>query len=172
VAIKTKECSICREAKLLSDFQKHAGCALGVRPECKICLRNIRADYRESYKQRHNKNNRGYYRRRAEDYSLNPGLYLLDIARKRAKKFSLEFNISDSDIHVPERCPITGVKLAIFVTDRSESYRNAASLDRVDNSKGYIVGNVRVISRMANMMKRDLTIETAEKLIQYMKGEI
>jgi hypothetical protein len=46
------------------------------------------------------------------------------------------------------------------------------SLDRVDNTKGYIPGNVRVISRKANIMKADLTVDLLEKLINYIKNEI
>jgi hypothetical protein len=46
------------------------------------------------------------------------------------------------------------------------------SLDRVDNTKGYIPGNVRVISRKANLMKSSLTLDVLEKLIKYIKNEI
>jgi hypothetical protein len=46
------------------------------------------------------------------------------------------------------------------------------SLDRVDNDKGYITGNVRVISRKANLMKSSLTIDILKKLIKYINNEI
>ena len=168
----TKQCSIRGIQKILKSFHNHPGCKLGVRPECKVCLKVKREEYRSSYKTKHNENNRAYYRRRAEDYTINPALYLYTIARKRATKYNMEFTITENDIHVPEKCPITGVKLEVYVNTAKQSYLYAASLDRVDNSRGYIPGNIRVISRKANMMKRDLNIEMAEKLIKYMKGEI
>lgn len=46
------------------------------------------------------------------------------------------------------------------------------SLDRVDNNLGYIPGNIRVISRKANLLKSSLTLDVLEKLIQYIKSEI
>jgi len=168
----TKQCSVCGEKKELREFHNHPGCILGVRPECKKCIKIKREDYRASYKLKHNENNRAYYRRRAEDYTLNPSVYLYTIARKRASKFNVEFSITEEDVKVPEICPITGVKMEVYINSAKQSYLYAASLDRVDNTKGSIPGNVRVISRKANMMKRDLTIDIAEKLLRYMRGEI
>ena len=170
--ILTKVCSSCALEKELKEFHYHPGCKQGVRPECKKCIKLKREEYRQGYKIKHNENNRAYYRRRAEDYTINPSIYLYTIARKRAIKYGVEFTISEDDIKVPEYCPITEVKLEVFVNTAKQSYLYAASLDRIDNNKGYIPGNVRVISRKANMMKRELTIHLAERLIKYMKGEI
>jgi len=45
----------------------------------------------------------------------------------------------------------------------------APSIDRVDNSKGYVPGNVRIISWRANRLKNDATVEEMELIIKYMK---
>jgi hypothetical protein len=74
--------------------------------------------------------------------------YLLAIAKHRAKRKQLEFSIDISDIIIPTLCPVFNVP---FVLDGHSDWNS--TIDRVDNSKGYIKGNVQVISRMANTMK-------------------
>lgn len=93
---------------------------------------------------------------------------LLKDARKRSKEFKREFNLQLEDIIVPERCPILGIPL-IWSID-SKPTNNSPSLDRVDSQKGYISGNVRVISMRANRLKQDSTVNELEKIVTYMKA--
>lgn len=44
---------------------------------------------------------------------------------------------------------------------------NAASLDRIDNSKGYVRGNVMVISLRANAIKNNATAEELTAVAAY-----
>ena len=89
--------------------------------------------------------------------------------RSRAKRAGMEFNLTEEDVLIPDVCPI--LKIPLFFPDNGRS-DNTPSADRVDNSKGYIKGNVRFISLAANIRKGDMTIEQVERLLSYMKGEL
>jgi hypothetical protein len=126
-------------------------------------------EYRKNNKEKRTEYNIVWYKsRRKKDFIKNPQYYLWYVARTRSRKNGSEFSIEPSDILIPEYCPILGCELT-----KGDGYLyNAMSLDRVDNNKGYIPGNVRVISRRANSMKSSLTLDILEKLIKYIKGEI
>lgn len=115
-------------------------------------------------------------RHKCIDYSKswrkrNPEKYILTVAKGRAKKSGLEFNLEVIDISIPEYCPILNIKL---LNAWDEGYRPffSPSLDRIDNSKGYIKGNVKVISNKANYHKSNLSLTDIENLYKYSKGEI
>ena len=75
----------------------------------------------------------------------------------RAKESKKECNIDISDIEIPEYCPYLGIKLS---TDKKDCYNdNYYSIDRIDSTKGYVKGNIQIISRIANTMKSNATIE-------------
>lgn len=77
---------------------------------------------------------------------------LLRRAKVRAKEKNLEFDIEESDIVIPDVCPILKTPFIIRTP-------YTASLDKIDNTLGYVKGNIQVISRKANMMKSDASRE-------------
>lgn len=94
---------------------------------------------------------------------------LLYKAKLRAKEKGLEFTITRDDVHIPTHCPILGEPIQV----RASTFnRWAPSLDRIDNSLGYIPGNVRIISWQANYVKGNMTVEQIERLYLYVKGEL
>jgi hypothetical protein len=102
-----------------------------------------------------------------KDYLANPEKFMLKRGEVRAKNLGLEFNLDITDIVIPAHCPILGIKLKL---DNNVILPTSPSLDRVDNSKGYIKGNVRVISQKANACKSNLSVEDIENLYKYVKG--
>lgn len=82
---------------------------------------------------------------------------LLAQAKNTAKTRGMAFDLELSDIVIPENCPFLGVPLSKVVLQGR--IPNRASIDRKDSSKGYIKGNVQVISSKANRMKNDATKE-------------
>jgi hypothetical protein len=64
-------------------------------------------------------------------------------------------------------CELSGVKLNLSsYTNINKNPIYAASLDRIDNSKGYIKGNIRWVSRAMNWMKNTMSDEMVEELLQ------
>ena len=112
-------------------------------------------------------NKDGRHRRCREcDSAFRPSR-LLSSAKSRAMKSNLDFNLELIDIIIPEFCPILGIKLN---KNRIKFGPDSPSLDRVDTTKGYIKGNVKVISHRANTMKSDMTKEQIRKLYEYVCG--
>jgi len=55
-------------------------------------------------------------------------------------------------------------------------HKYSPSIDRMNPKLGYVKGNVRVISQLANGMKQHATLEEVEQfcktIVGYMKGEL
>lgn len=89
-----------------------------------------------------------------------PERYLWGRAQARALARGIEFTILPEDIKIPEVCPILKVPFQYGT-------RYAASLDRVDSSKGYVKNNIQVVSRKANVMKQDATKEELKEFARW-----
>jgi hypothetical protein len=87
---------------------------------------------------------------------LKPEQLILERTKASAKARGLEFNLDLNDIVIPETCPYTGLALQF---NEGRPKKNSYSVDRIDNSKGYVKGNVEIISYMANVMKQNSTEE-------------
>jgi len=92
--------------------------------------------------------------------------------RASAKERGLEHSISPEDIVIPDKCPILGIKIRGGKGAGSGFKPELASLDRIDSSRGYVPGNVCVISWKANQLKSDNTLETLEQIKSYMQQHL
>lgn len=91
---------------------------------------------------------------------------MLRRAKARAKLKGIEFNLVEADIVIPTHCPILKMPL-MHKKGSPGGSDNSPALDRIDNSKGYVSGNVRVISHLANMMKSSATEEQLLKFADW-----
>lgn len=99
--------------------------------------------------------------------------WALYLARRRAGSLKIPFALVREDLTPPPKvCPVLGIKLDYgkkrYVGDtRDES----PSLDRVIDERGYVSGNVRVISYRANRIKNNGTLEEHRAIVKYLKKE-
>jgi hypothetical protein len=147
-----KICTFCKKAKSLEEFSKtyykHKKHTDGEnrRANCRICEN----------------------KRRKNTYDNNPISRMFMNAKSRARQNNIEFNITSEDVPIPKICPLLEVPL---VLGSAKNYEYSPSIDRIDSTKGYIKGNVRVISLLANRMKSNSTKDQcmlfAKNIINY-----
>ncbi len=87
-------------------------------------------------------------------------------AKKRAKRKDIVFTILKEEIHIPSHCPLLGIPLMKNPNGRYQ-WDNSATIDKIDNNKGYVVGNVWVVSSLANLI---MSSATAEQIIAVGEG--
>lgn len=155
----TRLCKKCQKWLILTEFSTRIAKGkvnLQVREICKKCsLKSVNKDCIYTTPD---------YRRKL--YEKHISKHLLNNAKIRAKLKGIDINITKEDIILPEYCPLLNIPIIIsknFLTD------NSPNLDRIDNNKGYIKGNVWVISKKANTIKSNANIEELELLLNNLK---
>jgi hypothetical protein len=133
--MKTKKCVICNENKTIEEMVKTKQSKDGLSCYCKSCMKIKSKEFRLN----------------------NSKQQMLSNAKSSAKKRGLEFNITIDDIVIPEFCPFLNIKLNFNVGKGLQP--DTPSIDRIDNSFGYIKGNIQIISNKANTLKNNLSNE-------------
>ena len=144
---KTIKCSNCKHIKSSQEFNWHVKGIFIKKPTCKECDKTWQRKYRVDNKEK----------------------YLLETARKRAKQKGFDFNLTIEDIVIPDICPVLGIQLC---KSNDKTLDSSPSLDRVDSTKGYVKGNVRVISHRANTIKNYGNLEEHRKVIEYIQKNL
>lgn len=103
---------------------------------------------------------RDYHR----EYSMRPDAKLRQLKRSAAQR-GIEFNLSESDIpELGEVCPVLGVP---FYTDDDTTNNYRPSIDRIDNTLGYVPGNIEWVSLRANKLKSSATPQEIRSMAEY-----
>ena len=90
----------------------------------------------------------------------NPRKAIISSSRNRARKCGYAFDLTVEDIVIPDRCPILGIPLRLKAwAGETGGTDNSPSLDRIDPSKGYVRGNIRVVSNRANTLRNNATLK-------------
>ncbi len=86
---------------------------------------------------------------------------MLKDAKRRAKQKGIKFDLTPQDLSIPQFCPLLGIAIK---RGNGKTARSSPTIDRKDNSKGYIRGNVAVVSHAANTLKSDFSVEEMKSL--------
>lgn len=194
--MQQKTCTRCKITKDVVEFTPQKRGKYGVTSNCRICVNAYRRKLRDTdeYRAKHaaqetawRKANPERYRARVEANRENiresskqcgrrwraaePERHIYYKVKQRAKSKNIPFDLELSDIVIPEKCPVLGITL---MTGKGASPfgDNTASLDKIIPSKGYVKGNVRVISFRANRIKCDATLEEIRAIERYLAAAL
>lgn len=130
-------------------------------------------EYRKRYYSRRRKEDTEYARNMQHNWrDKNPKQYMLTRARGRAKIEGVSFSITAEDFEIPEYCPIFSELKLEFSRGRATRPDNIPTLDRIIPSKGYVPGNVAVISMRANRLKSDASADDLRKILAWLEEKI
>jgi hypothetical protein len=102
-----------------------------------------------------------------ERHRADPRAKMLAAAKKRAAEKGIEFTLTRGSVTVPAVCPVLGIELKVTGQRWQD---NSPSIDRVDPKRGYVEGNVMVISSRANRIKNDATADELDKIAAYIRA--
>lgn len=103
-----------------------------------------------------------------KDRKANPALYLWRECKCDAKAAGVRFNLRAEDVIVPKRCPVFGVLLKV---NSGRVGTNSPTVDRLVPARGYVKGNVAVISHRANTIKNDASLKELLAVVAYVKRQ-
>ena len=109
-----------------------------------------------------------YHRKKSNQRYLDkPFWFTIRDAKKRAKKFNIDFNLTEEYVEsiYPKdgKCPALGIKL------KRKDGSNAPSLDRIIPSLGYVEGNIQWVSKLANQIMSSATPDQVIQVGTYFK---
>lgn len=146
-----KECRGCLETKSLNEFPARKDRSGKLRPYCKNCSNNISRKRYEAHRR------------------TNP--FKLRATRARARSLWLNKPCDLTADYLESIwtgvCPVLKIPLK-WTTDRYDE--SAAELDRFVPELGYVKGNVHFLSRKANRLKNNSSIQDIENLLKWMKS--
>ena len=139
-----KKCSRCGEEKSLDEFCKSKNSNDGKYTICNKCKNKIQNIAKHKY----------------------PEKFLFYRAKCRAKKNGIPFDLKLEDLKIPKVCPVFK-KSFVYMTGKQEDF--SVSLDRIDNTKGYIKENIIIVSWLANKIKSTATPKEIQAVATFYK---
>jgi len=178
-SVGNRVCDICKKEKNKLYYQKNAE---KERERKRLYRQNNAEKIKENQKLCYQKNSekererKRLYRQDAPErekikykklyYKNNLAKQMLRSAKRRAIEKRIPFSLEEKDIKIPEICPVLG-----FILKKGEGkiFPNSPSLDRIIPEKGYVKGNIIVISHMANSIKQNATPEQIVAVGEFFK---
>jgi len=135
----------------------------GIRRRCKDCCKAGAEASRQQKGSKHLSESFQAYRKKKR------ANVLVSVAKNRAKLKGMDFNLDAEDVEMLQAqidkgyCPVS---LLPFNLEDGKTW-DSPSLDRIDNSMGYVKGNVRVILFCLNVMANEWGLDKVMQVVKH-----
>lgn len=144
-----KRCPVCKKVLPITEFHISRGRYDGRKYCCKSC---------EST-------------RKKDSHKKNPATLAFTNLKSRAKRQNIPMELTKEDIKkaFPNDmiCPVLGIKMEVGKKNKNV---NSPSIDRIIPEKGYVPGNVIIVSMKANLIKSFATPDEIFKVGKFYKN--
>jgi hypothetical protein len=166
LSLINKRCGQCKTEQPVVNFNKDKKTKDGLYYICKECgaayAGAYRAEHRESITAKsaaYREENRESITAKNTAYKTEHPEWIRFITKKsRAKQAGIDFDLIFEDVIFPSHCPALGTLLD-YTFGNGKCPPNSPSFDRIDPRKGYVTGNVIVISSRANTIKNNASVD-------------
>jgi len=167
---KGKVCGKCKEHLPLSEYHKKTRAKDGLQYKCKSCQKEYDDNMCPFKKWFSASPRKSEAKVRGTEFTIEPtdipGVKIREVITTSRKSYESKDRkyVSWEAVEYPKVCPVLGIELDWGKNGRQP---NSPSLDRIDPTKGYIPGNVMMISDLANSMKNNATPEQLNQFSRY-----
>ena len=183
-----KQCSKCKQVLPAESFSKDKKASDGLQSSCKKCTALYYKQWRENGGAQWRKQ---WYRNggkeRTQSYiKANPvktmTVSLISGARCRARDKNVPFDIDleyvrsmvGENAELASHCPVFNIPLdwSRLRNNGGKPVPNSPSIDRIVPERGYVKGNIKIISFRANQIKSDASHEELKLVTSYLGREL
>jgi hypothetical protein len=90
-------------------------------------------------------------------------------ARARAREAGEVFTLTEADIHIPDLCP--ALRISLYVTRERGGGDHSPSLEIIHPERGWVPGNVIVVSALAKRIMSDSTADELLRIASFWEAE-
>lgn len=150
-----KQCPKCNKVLPIKEFYFDKQSKDGLFYYCKSCDSDRRKKWRKNNPERQAISNKYFELKK----------------RARKKNIPMEINAEYIKNMYPDDmiCPVLGIKMERGIGGSPENISNSSSIDRIIPEKGYVPGNVIVVSMKANQIKSNATPDEIIKVGKFYK---
>ena len=134
---------------------------------CVVCMREAWRNWANA----HREADADAYRTKIRMYVAKDSVgQMLREVKSRAKVKNIEFSLTRDDIQIPEQCPCCSRKIERRTGEfKKGPQRSSPSLDRINNTLGYVKGNVEVLCWRCNMLKNNATAGELRTILRWLE---
>jgi hypothetical protein len=152
-----KKCRTCGVEKPLLGFNKDKTKKYGVGGECKICAKATAKKYYYANSESIKKRVSCYSETYTPKFTRDIDARLKNLCTNAKQRKNKEFNITEKDLFdlwdkQDGKCAYSKLPMSA-----ASNQLYTVSLDRIDSSIGYVVGNIQLVCAAVNKMKQEYT---------------